>query len=84
MKIQKSTITLLFIVILLTSCQDSHLSTVEEIIPTKITPSGSTERTFLTYSNLTEGFTPQGIINEDALRKPDNAQPSPHLFEGHL
>ena len=84
MKIQKCTIAILFIVILLTACQDPLLSTVEEILPTKITSSGSTERTLLTYSNLIEGFTPQGIINEDALRKPDNGLPSPHTFEGRL
>ena len=84
MKNQKSILALLFIIILLIACEESPISTDNELFPTKITSSLSTDRTLLTYSDLTKGFTPQNIISEDAMRKPDDAQPSPHIFEGRL
>jgi len=84
MKNQKYIITILLLLILLTACQESPISNDNGVIPTEISISESTERRHLTYTQLIEGFTPQNIINEDEMRKPDDALPSPHTFEGHL
>ena len=80
MKIRRSTIILFLFLILLTACRQVPTPSRSGKIDVEVSPT----RTNLTYTDLMEGFTPEGIINEDALRKPDDASASLHNFQGFL
>jgi hypothetical protein len=84
MKIQKFSIVIFFILILMTGCRDSSISPGDRLEPAELSSFGSTGRTTLTYSDLMDGFSHQGIISEDSIGKPDDALSSPHTFEGRL
>jgi len=62
----------------LTACRDIGLT------DTGSSSDNPTIRMSLTYSNLINGFDSEGIISEDVLRMPDDAAPSPHVFQGRL
>ncbi len=84
MKINKPLLILLSFLIILTACRETSTATDIKSTPTEIPSTGSTKRTLLTYSDLMDGFNPQGLISEDAMRMPGNTLPSPHIFEGYL
>jgi hypothetical protein len=75
---------LTFLILILTSCRQATVSPGSGSISTPISSHFQHKRFLLTYEDLLKGFTPKGIINEDALRMPDNALSSPHAFQGRL
>jgi len=78
MRNKRSKIIFLSFLVILTACRDTGLNDAGTLSDSPST------RVNLTYSDLINGFDPEDIISEDALRMPENAQPSPHTFEGRL
>ena len=84
MKIKKSAIFILLFLTLLTACRKTSTPTWVASTATIISPACESFSQYLTYSDLIDGFDPEGIISEDALRMPEDALASPHAFQGRL
>ncbi|MFN2304903.1 MAG: hypothetical protein ACK2TV_14325 [Anaerolineales bacterium] len=80
----KSVSIFIALMILVNACQTTVTSKVSEPTLAETLPTRLHSRTDLTYNDLIHGFEPEGIINEDALRMPADASPSPHVFQGRL
>ena len=74
----------LMLLLLLPACQKvpQFSPVADPIVPSSI--DGSKLRKRLDFEDLISGFDSEGIIDEEVLGMPDDALPSPHVFQGRL